>query len=548
MLSFRKRISLLIAICLAFSIILAGCSGGKQTDTTAKDDGKAAQDSSGSSDQTSVDKKPEEEPPQVELEPVTLKWVLLGSKQQDSEMVWEEWNKKLQQDYLPNTTVEFEAIPASEFKEKWGLMMAAGEQVDIAWTGYALTFEEEIAKGSYLPLNDLIKNHAPDILQELPQWILDLGSMDGVIYAVPNYQQMTELRIGMRTHKELADKYLDAEQMEKDFYASTTSGQFRHATQATYDIIEEYLRTLKDNNELKLGFSPAIISAINEGISFPGNIKMRLPNRGQEWDFTLYPFYEMPEIKLFNDTLHKWFKEGFIRQDYLALENPREDEGKEDGYIAWFHETFKNTAEKESMRWGFDITVIPLEPDYYISRLNSSTSLAIPRTSVAPERAIKIIELMNTKKGLDLLNMLIWGIEGVHYEMAGDNYVKTLHYDGGQAPADVPYGLPNWSIGNTFVAALNQANPPDYNEYIEGIHESAIKAPFIGFKPDTSPVMTEIAQVSAVMGEFKNIWAYDDYETRWEDMISKLKAAGIDKIREEIQNQLNDYLEKQGIK
>jgi len=275
---------------------------------------------------------------------------------------------------------------------------------------------------------------------------------------------------------------------------------------------------------------------------------MRLPNRGQEWDFTLYPYYELPEVKLYYDTLHKWFKKGYIRQDYLSIENKGEDEGKKEGYTVWFHESFRNTAEKESMKYGFDIAVIPLEPDYYISRLDSSTGLVIPRTSVDPERAIQVMELMHTKKGVDLLNMLIWGIEGVHYEVVGENYIKTLHYEGAVAPADAPYGLANWAVGNTFIAALNQANPPDYNQYIESIHENAIAAPFLGFKPDVSPVMTEIAQVEAVRKEFSDFWAYDDYEKLWEDMINKYKAAGIEKIRDELQNQLNNYMEKHGIK
>jgi len=262
MMNLKKWIMLLIAICFVFSIVLTGCSASQKTNTQSGGDTTQKPSTDGDKN-ADVD-----EPSQVELKPVTLKWVLLGSKQQDSEMVWAEWNRKLQRDFLPNTTVEFEAIPASEYNEKWGLMMAAGEQVDIAWTGYALDFAQEVAKGSYLPLNDLISNYAPDILQDVPQWVLDLGSVDGVIYSVPNYQQMTEMRIGMRTHKELADKYLDFEKMEQDFYASTASGQFRHATQETYDIIEEYLETLKNNGEIKLGLRPNL-GSINTGISFP---------------------------------------------------------------------------------------------------------------------------------------------------------------------------------------------------------------------------------------------------------------------------------------
>ena len=70
---------------------------------------------------------------------VTLKWVMPNAKQKDSAMVLEEFNKQLA-DYLPDTRVEMEYVSAADYQEKWNLMMAANEEIDIGWSGYALDF------------------------------------------------------------------------------------------------------------------------------------------------------------------------------------------------------------------------------------------------------------------------------------------------------------------------------------------------------------------------------------------------------------------------
>lgn len=531
----KRVLRLLVVLCVVFAMALTACN-------STKPDGSDATTAPGSTSASVQETK-------EELKPVTLKWLTGGSgKQKDSDMVWAEWNKMLQEDFLPNTTVEFEVVPFGEYKERWDLMMAGGEQVDIAWTGWVIPYAEEVAKGAYLPLNDLLKENASDLLAEVPEWVLNIGAIDGVIYSVPNFQQMTQQRVGMKTQKALADKYWDVPAAEKIIQADVTSGQFRGASMATYNKVEKYLKALKDAGELRKGITPLNFSEINAGVSFPGQTMMLRPNRGQEWDYKIRPHYEFEQIKLFNDVFHDWHKKGYLRQDWLSLDNASADQGKEDGYIGWFHSNFEGQAERDTATWGFPVTVVAFEPDFYITSLESSTSTAIPRTSVDPARAVKVLELMHTAKGAELYSTLTWGLEGVHFEKVAENKVKTLLYDGGQASSDHAYGLPKWAIGNTFKLWTNQADPEGWNSYLEQVHNNAIVAPFMGFKPDTSKIQNELAQVSAASAEFANIYAYPDYEKRWAQMVEKLKIAGIEKIAEELQRQLDSYMKEQGIK
>ena len=110
---FKKTIAILAAAACAGSV-MAGC--GKK--------------------ETSADEK------------VKLTWVFGGpGTLEDSDMVWGEYNKLLE-DYLPNTTVNFKCIPHADYAEKWRLMSAAQEDVDIAWVGWQLNFIDEVSMGS----------------------------------------------------------------------------------------------------------------------------------------------------------------------------------------------------------------------------------------------------------------------------------------------------------------------------------------------------------------------------------------------------------------
>lgn len=93
---------------------------------------------------------------------------------------------------MPNTSVEFEVIPYADFAEKWRLMSASKEEVDLVWVGWMLNLYEEAQKGSLMALDELLPL-ATDLTSELPEYLFDLAKVNGKIYCVPNYQIMTQL-------------------------------------------------------------------------------------------------------------------------------------------------------------------------------------------------------------------------------------------------------------------------------------------------------------------------------------------------------------------
>jgi putative aldouronate transport system substrate-binding protein len=234
-----------------------------------------------------------------------------------------------------------------------------------------------------------------------------------------------------------------------------------------------------------------------------------------------------------------------IRNDILS-ENVDGIDEAEKGYILWGHGYYDKTSEStESTKKGFATKVFGLGDKYYIKNNIPATSTCIARTCDNPARAMKVIDLMNTKKGKDLYNMLVYGLEGKHYKKVSDNRIETLGYVT-YADADSLYGLNKWAVGNTSNAYETQVDPEGYADYVRSLDDNAQILPTVGFKPDVSEISVEIAQVATVTKEYAELTygALPNYQEVYNEYMEKLKTAGALKIRDELQKQLGEWLEK----
>lgn len=469
---------------------------------------------------------------------VKLTWMMLGpGEQKDSEKVWEAFNEKLQE-YLPGTTIEFKVYSTSEYAEKYKLMSASNEAVDLVWVGWLVDYLGDARRGSFYPLNDLMDQYAPGIKEEVNSSLIDSVRVDGELYQIPNYQMMTSNRWGIATHKDLADKYWDAEKAKEVFYNAETMDE------SCYDVIEEYLEQLKANGELKLGVSTETFGRLaQKGYS---ELMMGVSSfRRNDPTYKIENIYEREDTKLYYKKMSEWYKKGYIRKDILTVDNPMQDEGKPNGYNLWVTQYFDNTADSLTKQNGFNIDIIPQNEEYFYDG-GSATGTAISAKSKNPERAMQVLELMNTEKGKELYNMLVYGLEGEHYNKESDTRIETLSYQ--SAPdSSSTYGQYKWVVGNTFNAYEIQGDPVGWNDYIRGINENAVKSGLVGFTFDNTPVRTELAQIDAIKMEFTrtlNSGAVEDWEEYYNKFIDKLKGAGIDKVIAEMQKQVDDFLSK----
>ena len=225
-------------------------------------------------------------------EQVTLKWMFLGpGEQQDSQKVWDKFNEELAK-YLPNTKVEFECVTSSDYAEKWKLASASNEDLDIVWHGWMIPYTSEVKKGSYLELDDLIDEYAPDLKKEIPDKIMDKQRVDGKLYSIPCMQQMVSYVSSLDFPIDIYEKYKDKINIEElaDFFSSKET-----MDKEAWDKIEEYIKMIKDGGDLKkgvYGFADHVEKGY-EWISSPYKIK------ASGDDYTPINLYRTPEYKTF---------------------------------------------------------------------------------------------------------------------------------------------------------------------------------------------------------------------------------------------------------
>lgn len=506
----KKRILAMFLACLVIISSFSGCKSSK----TAVDDG----------------------------EHVELHWVFGGpGKLEDSDRVWKEFNTQLAK-YLPNTTVKFTCIPHSDFAEKWRLMSAAQEDVDIVWVSWALNFTEEVNKGSYMDITDLVNEYGQDMKADFPDWLLGLTTINGKIYAIPCYQMMAS-PTGFSIDKHHVDNgWLDIKEVEALF----ASDKVLH--KEDYKIIEEYIEKVQASGEsVKYISSQFLTRAIKNRIGMPaGGLEGIVANAVIARDEEGYKVYDrnmdFPDNYEYYELVDEWYKKGYIRPD--ILENPTEASG---AYLLDWTSIFKGTAERVSTQLGRPMEVFTMDGNLYVSHKGSSTNTAIASTSKNPVRAMQLLNLMNSKKGADLLNLLTYGFEGEHYNKVSDNRIEWLGA-GVPGASDNKYGYENWALGNALVTYNTQSDPEGWNEYIhEDINMQAKMSRLSGFSIDLKPIKLQIAQYNAVMKEYEYIdkGTTPNYKELLEERNAKLVEAGGPQIIKEVQRQIDEWAKKQ---
>ncbi len=459
-----------------------------------------------------------------------VSWHYLGGKQRDEEMVWAAINEELEA--REGIRVDFQRSDWGAYEDRMNVMLASGEPMDIVFTAnWQNNFYERVANGAFLPLNELLEEHAPALLRELPDFLLMAGEVDGTIYAVPNYQTIVTQH-GLATTKELADKYeLDVEYIRngKDIIDQISR-------------LEPYLRAIQEGEPDLYPYNPMyLFFGIWEQI--PGTpVHIRVDGGDDDDVVEVLTKAEADEIKRRYDAIYReWLRAGLIREDVATVQNVQSDVDQL-RYGVW-RTGYKPGIEAElEIKFGRPMVVVPLDEPYVSARAGDSTMNAITVNSKEPEAAVRVLEIFNTD--VELYNTLVFGIEGVHYNKFESNRIEQIRDDSGNSAYH-----PNtaWLFGNQFNAYLLPGQPDDLWEVTDEQNRTATVSPIRGFLPGIEPVKNLIAQHGAADEEYwGSEWLYlnddDRYEAMQRERYEKTMAAGYPRIREEIVRQLEEWL------
>ena len=553
----KRTICLLLAMIMVLSIVLAGCS--KTAETPAADETPAATEPAETTDNTETPEAPEETA-EPALEQKTIQLMITGAgKQANSDKVWAAFNEQLQQ-YVPNTTVEFIDVPFEEYSEKFSQVLASGEGVDLAWTGWLINKPQNIADGNLRPLDDLLAEYGQGIVDILGENVVEIhrNAADGKLYYLPSWQGLCGERRGWLVVTEIAelagDTWIEDTEAALNKWRNNYSGI--EDFQAVLDQATKYLAAAKEAGKLGAGINTGRAfgwSMYNGMYSFLGVGGAEIGITYCDGTFTVKDGVAGEHYKLYAKTMADWYKEGYIRSDIMSVDTstlttPKNGEITDTTYV-FSCDPYLTEADQEAAiaDAGMDMTYLPIEENAYLI-LGGDTSYAIPYCADEPERAMMVLNAIYSQP--DLYNTLIYGIEGEDYTKNADGTITTS-YVGASPTADDSYGIQRWIIGSCKNALINNGTDPNYYADLEALEETARVNPFLNFTFDRTNVEGICASILNVYYEYgpqiDNGVAGDNWEELYNNYMAARTDAGIEELVTEFQNQLNAYIEANNI-
>ena len=554
----KRTICLLLAMIMVLSIVLAGCS--KTAETPAADETPATTEPAETTDNTETPEAPEETA-EPALEQKTIQLMITGAgKQANSDKVWAAFNEQLQQ-YVPNTTVEFIDVPFEEYSEKFSQVLASGEGVDLAWTGWLVDKPTNINDGNLMPLDDLLAEYGQGIVDTLGEEVVEIhrNAADGKLYYLPSWQGLCGDRRGWLVVTEIAelagDTWIEDTEAALNKWRNNYS-EGTEAFQAVLDQATKYLAAAKEAGKLGAGINTGRAfgwSMYNGMYSFLGVGGAEIGITYCDGTFTVKDGVAGEHYKLYAKTMADWYKEGYIRSDIMSVDTstlttPKNGEITDTTYV-FSCDPYLTEADQEAAiaDAGMDMTYLPIEENAYLI-LGGDTSYAIPYCADEPERAMMVLNAIYSQP--DLYNTLIYGIEGEDYTKNADGTITTS-YAGASPTADDSYGIQRWIIGSCKNALINNGTDPNYYADLEALEATAQVNPFLNFTFDRTNVEGICASLLNVYYEYgpqlDNGVAGDNWEELYNNYMAARKDAGIEELVTEFQNQLNAYIEANNI-
>jgi putative aldouronate transport system substrate-binding protein len=152
-----------------------------------------------------------------------------------------------------------------------------------------------------------------------------------------------------------------------------------------------------------------------------------------------------------------------------------------------------------------------------------------------PVEAMEYINLMHTDA--KLINMMLFGVEGTHWEFEADGRVNLFN--------NAWYGAhPGaWTLGNTMIQAVTNKEDPDKNRMLIEYSDDSINHASLGFRFRTDPVAAELTAINTVVDGMSRalMTGYVDPNVELFKYVADLKAAGLESLQAEVEKQYTDW-------
>lgn len=459
--------------------------------------------------------------------PVELKMILLGPKPVDYDLVFGEINKVLKQKV--NATLQTEFLDWSDWKQKYPLKFAANEDFDLVYTANWAMYADQANKGGFLELtDDLLAKYAPLAWKSMDKVKWDQAKVKNKLYMFP-YNIPNEYKEKLLIYREdLREKY--------NLPPITDGASFEKFTDAIVKNekgVTPFGPTLASMNALD---TPLLMQKNNwkpiDGTPFAVSIG--------DASGKVFDIYDTPQFKELLTYYKNLADNGTWMRDVLTYKGSQSEDFKS-GKIASFSHTLSSAvsavAAVKTAHPDWKVGIADIAPDSKKTiAISTQNGMSIHASSKSPERALMVLDLLQNDKQLH--DLMMYGIEGTHYTANGsDLFTKTDKFGSFNT-------FTNWGFQsplNRQEATYPQGAKDIENKWKDQVTHFKLET----FVFDSTKVLNEVSNVSNVMTRYGLPLEYGlikDTDKGLADLQAQLKAAGMDKIQAELQNQINTFL------
>lgn len=454
-------------------------------------------------------------------ETVTLTFATTGAEPSCQAQVLDAVNEKLKADGL-NFQIDVKYL--DDYWNKLALDIAGGAEYDLAWA-HNSTLSDLVAKKVYQPITEALDSVGTELKEKTPDYVLSGGTVNGEVYAIPRIVPTTGYTNTFDVRKDLMDKY----GIEKI---------------TTLEEMEQYLQAIYENEE---GMIPYAGSNILPLMPVMGNYHYLLGDGAyalyvdpEDPELTVKNFWASDEFVQMCDKKREWEEKGWLSNDWSAIESP--DNGFDYGKVGAVDSNVMRVSERvDSMANNVpeaEPYTVYLEPEKRWIFNAGDNMLAVPSTSKHPEEAVQFIQWIKcNQENYDLWS---YGVEGVNYNKNGEA-VDVSGID-----AENVYSPNIWMWNDLDVARFSSNFPEDAIERLQSWDSESEASPLLGFTIDQTNIKSEVSQITAIMTEYSQNLAKGQVNIHdvQAEILEKMEAAGIDKVIEEVQKQVDAYAGK----
>ncbi len=545
----KRTVKMTIAMILVLVMLTTAGCGGTTTPTASSEPAKSSE-SVAASESASESASASEEAPKANMygevditDPVDIVYYHLGDTPKDLQSVLDYVNDT----YLVpkvNAKLSILFLPWSDWKTKYSLTLAGGDQVDLMYTSDWAYYSQEAAKGAFLEItDDFVSKYMPMTKEKQVPASWDEVKIGGKMFSIPqskiNHNDgMVVIRDDLRT------KYNLPELTSVDDFEN-----YLFTIAKNEDSILAY-NASKDNDSFNIFYNQDL-SKVDIGYDFSYDYKgdTAIPSV----DEVRYQFFDPDYVSILK-RMKTWAEKGVFPKNALNNDIQVRD-SMQNGKSAALSWNFTVYSAGKQMRTNnadwvpgyYDITPNGM----HIPMKYSNDCIAIAAVSKNPERAAATLDVMKFDPNVGFA--LRAGLENVHWTAVGATEYKEI-------PEKTPDYLPDaWTWGIRPTQNYFEGLVPGFRKLLgdgspETVQNDAMiekwtavykNPPCRAFRFDETSVTNELAAVNALRDQYMpalRLGMAGDVDAKIAEFKNAADGAGLGKITTEFKAQLADYI------